>query len=187
MRITDVPRMEEEESRALVIALHAMLDGLRVGQRFTAEDIRRMHRAWLGGLYRWAGDYRSVQVSKGGFTFADARFIANLMVEYESGPLATFTPCWPAGRSAVAHALAVTHCELVLIHPFREGNGRCARILSTLMGAQAGLPPLVFDRLDGEQERYHAAIRAGLRSDYGLMTDLFEEILKDTLVEAEGA
>ncbi|TAK86063.1 MAG: hypothetical protein EPO20_09750 [Betaproteobacteria bacterium] len=30
-------------------------------------------------------------------------------------------------------ALAETHVELVLIHPFREGNGRIARALSTLM------------------------------------------------------
>ncbi len=32
------------------------------------------------------------------------------------------------------------HEELVLIHPFREGNGRVARLLSTLMAFQAGLP-----------------------------------------------
>jgi len=28
--------------------------------------------------------------------------------------------------------------ELILIHPFREGNGRIARFLSVLMALQAG-------------------------------------------------
>jgi len=40
--------------------------------------------------------------------------------------------------------MAVVHVELVLIHPFRDGNGRVARILSILMGLQAGLPALDF-------------------------------------------
>ena len=39
---------------------------------------------------------------------------------------------------------AAVHAEPILIHPFREGNGRCARLLATLMGLQAGLPALDF-------------------------------------------
>jgi fido (protein-threonine AMPylation protein) len=31
-------------------------------------------------------------------------------------------------------ALAVVHAEFILIHPFREGNGRCGRLLAILMG-----------------------------------------------------
>jgi len=185
LRITDEARMDEEELRALITATDAMLKGLDANQRFTAASIRHMHRAWLGGIYSWAGEYRSVQVSKGGFTFANARFIADRMEEYESGPLTTYTPCWPDERRSVAEALAVTHCELVLIHPFREGNGRCARILATLMGAQAGLPPLVFDRMDDDEPRYHEAIRTGLKRDYTPMTELFEEIIEASLGEAD--
>jgi len=33
---------------------------------------------------------------------------------------------------------AEVHTELVLIHPFREGNGRCSRILASIMALQAG-------------------------------------------------
>ncbi len=36
--------------------------------------------------------------------------------------------------------MAVTHTELILVHPFREGNGRLTRLLNTLMALQAGLP-----------------------------------------------
>ena len=41
-------------------------------------------------------------------------------------------------------ALAITNCELVLIHPYGEGNGRKPRLLETLMALQAGLPLLDF-------------------------------------------
>jgi len=37
-----------------------------------------------------------------------------------------------------ATALAEVHAELILIHPFREGNGRLARLLALLMALQAG-------------------------------------------------
>ncbi|MDT8395020.1 MAG: Fic family protein [bacterium] len=63
----------------------------------------------------------------------------------------------------VAESLAIVHAELVLIHPFREGNGRLARLLAMLMGLQAGLPMLVFDQMEGERrEAYLAAVRAGM-------------------------
>jgi fido (protein-threonine AMPylation protein) len=59
-----------------------------------------------------------------------------------------------ANRTDVVHALAETHVELVLILPFRDGNGRLARVLSTLMALQAGLPLLDFSLMAGL--RHHA-------------------------------
>jgi cell filamentation protein len=35
--------------------------------RFTADMIREMHRRWLGGIYSWAGTYRTVERQKGSF------------------------------------------------------------------------------------------------------------------------
>jgi cell filamentation protein len=49
-----------------------MIDETRVDQRFTAADIRRMHRLWLGEIYVWAGEYRQVNMAKGEFMFAAA-------------------------------------------------------------------------------------------------------------------
>jgi cell filamentation protein len=72
--------------------------------------------------------------------------------------------------------------ELVLIHPFREGNGRLARILSTLMALQAGLPLLDFSLITGERkETYFAAVQAGLDKNYKPMEQLFTEIIERSL------
>jgi hypothetical protein len=127
-----------------------------------------MHESWLGAIYPWAGQYRQVDVSKGDFRFANARQIERLMSELERGPLAELTPCRAGAIAKVANAIGVVHAELVLIHPFREGNGRCARLLATLMGLQAGLPPLRFGALDGRnRKRYFAAVNAAMGGTTG--------------------
>ena len=136
--------MNHVESLALEGATNAAIDETETDHRFTSADIRRLHALWLRDIYTWAGEYRSVNVSRDGFMFASARFIPQLMRELEEGPLRSYTPCRAQDVAGQAVALAITHAELILIHPFREGNGRCARLLATLMGLQAGLPALNF-------------------------------------------
>ena len=150
--------------------------------RFTAEDICQMHRRWLGGIYAWAGAYRRVNVSKDGFPFAAASRIPALMEDFSRDALARRTPCRAVGREETASALAETHVELVLIHPFREGNGRIARVLATLMALQAGLPPLDFSLIAGRaRNAYFAAVQAGMDRKYEPMAKLFGEIIERSL------
>src|SRR5256885_11927859 len=96
---------------------------------------------------RGAGEYRSVNIGKAGFQFAHAPLISGLMAELERGALRAHTPCREANDADVAQALAEVHAELILVHPFREGNGRLARLLALLMALQAGLPPPVLSPL----------------------------------------
>ena len=128
----------EENPPALLIATQQIIDETRVDQRFTAGEIRRMHQLWLGEIYEWAGEYRGVNIAKGAFMFAAAIQIPRLMRDLESGPLGEYTPCSFNTTAAQASALAIVHTELILIHPFRDGNGRCARLLAVLMGYRPG-------------------------------------------------
>lgn len=78
--------------------------------------------------------------------------------------------------------MAETHTELVLIHPFREGNGRVARVLSTLMALQAGMPLLDFSSIAEEKKQnYFTAVQAGLDKNYQPMEKIFSEIIERTL------
>jgi len=159
-----------------------LIDETRLDQRFTADDVRQTHRTWLAQIYVWAGEYRQVNITKSGFMFAAANQVARLMGEFEHGPLRDYTPCRFELADEQAQALAVVHAELILIHPFREGNGRCARLLSTLMGLQAGLPALDFSGVRGEEKRrYVAAVHAALDRHYGPMTTVFRRIIGRTL------
>jgi cell filamentation protein len=181
--ITSLAEMQQAETMALLRTTEAMADSFDQDHRFTAQDLCAMHRHWLGGIYSWAGKYRNVMMSKGGFPFASPAFIPQLMTAFEKEHLAVHTPCH-GDDEAVATSLAIVHVEIVLIHPFREGNGRLSRLLAMLMGLQADLPILVFDEMEGKRrERYFAAVRAGMGGDYAPMKDIFMRIIAQSRQE----
>ena len=110
------------------------------------EAYRAIHRHLFQDVYQWAGEYRTVRVSKGSSAFcypdhidremrslfdqlADENFLRDLEVESFS--------------AKAAHFMA----ELNAIHPFREGNGRTQNIFLALLADRAG-HPLDFARLD---------------------------------------
>jgi cell filamentation protein len=174
--------MSRAESEALLQAQDRLVDVFSLNHRFTAKDVCKMHRVWLGHIYPWAGEYRSVNIAKGDFHFAAAGQVQRLMTQLERKFLARHTPCRATNHDEIATALAVVHAELILIHPFREGNGRCARLLALLMGLQAGLPPLDFGALSGKGKRnYIAAIHAAVVSDYAPMTAIFAAVIRRSL------
>ena len=174
--------MDEVEAREQKRALKEILSVYSLHHRFKALDICRMHKIWLGVIYQWAGRYRQVNLSKGAFPFAAAGRIPDLMDGFEKGPLRRFTPCLFATQPEVVHALAVVHTELVLIHPFREGNGRVARMFAIVMAVQAGLPPLDFGHLEGrKKQEYFRAVQAGMNYDYAPMEEILTGVIERTL------
>jgi cell filamentation protein len=174
--------MDRLEGLEQLRALRELIKIYGKRHRFTAADVRRIHRIWLENIYPWAGKYRRVNLTKDNFTFAAASQVARLMEELEKGPLREFTPCKFDTIGKTIKALTVVHTELLLIHPFRDGNGRVARLLATLMALQAELPPLDFGSLKGRRRKaYYAAIQAGLDRDYKPMEDVFNGVIRKTL------
>ena len=179
--IVDPIEMDRLEAAELARTLNAMINEVDRDHRFVATDVCRMHTQWLGGVYNWAGSYRSVNLQKDGFPFAAANLINGLMADLEAGALKRYTPCRFPDVDAISGALAEVHVELVLIHPFREGNGRISRALATLMALQAGLPLLDFSLITGEaKSHYFAAIHAGMDRNYAPMRGLFAKIISAT-------
>lgn len=180
--ITRKREMDHVEAREQLRALEELIGIYDERHRFTAADVRRIHKIWLGPIYAWAGEYRQVNVSKADFPFAAAAQIPRLMAEIEKGPLREFTPCRFASRDEAVRAIAIVHTELMLIHPFREGNGRVGRLLAILMALQARLSPLDFRGIKGRKRReYFSAVRAGLDRDYGPMERIFRGVVRRTL------
>ena len=178
--------MDQIEGQSQVRALDRLVRLYDSQHQFTAADICQIHREWLGDIYHWAGHYRQVNLGKDDFTFAAARWIPKLMAEFESGSLASNTPCRNMKLREVVQALAQVHTELLLIHPFRDGNGRMARLLAILMALQADLPVLDFSNIKGrKREEYFAAVRSGINADYGPMERIFEIVVEETLSRYE--
>ena len=126
-----------------------------------------------------------MNVSKGDFMFAASGRIPALMAEFERDVLSRCTPCRCSTHEEVVRALAEAHVELVLIHPFRDGNGRVSRVLTTLMALQAGLPLLDFSLIAEERkENYFAAVRTGLDRNYRPMAKIFAEVIERSVAES---
>ena len=180
--ISGVRAMQFAESRALEAVEEVLLTRFAAGHRFTADDVRRIHRLWLGDIYQWAGEYRNLNIAKGGFMFAAAQQVPRMMNEFEVRFLRSLTPCAGMGEAELVATLARTHAELVIIHPFCEGNGRCARLLAWLMALQAGSPPLDFSPFQGRgKHHYIAAIHAAFSANYEPMETMFSRVVRRTL------
>jgi len=103
------------------------------------------------------------------------------MQDFEKGPLQEYTPCQFKADDEVITALAVVHTELMLIHPFREGNGRAGRLLAVLMAFQAGMPGLDYTGIRGRKRKeYFAAVQAGMERNYEPMKKIFGSVLSRT-------
>lgn len=156
--------------------LFVLRDHLPAGP-LTVRMIRDWHRRWLGNLYDWAGHERSVNMSKDGFPFAAADRIPGLLRIFERDVLLRHTPCHGLDRQGLVFAIARTHVEFILIHPFREGNGRISRLLADVMASQAGAGPLDYGAWEMNRTRYILAIQAGMTGDYSPMCDCVEQVL----------
>ncbi len=180
--IIDPDEMDRMEARALVKATDILIRQYDQGHQFSAADICYLHKTWLGEIYEWAGRYRKINITKEDFTFAMAAQIHKLMEQFEQSQLIQYTPCEFKNREEVVKALAEVHTELLLIHPFREGNGRVARLLSMLMALQAELPILDFSLIsEHKKKEYITAVHAGMDRNYQPMEALFSEIIEKSI------
>lgn len=180
--IIDSDEMDRIEAEALIKATDALFHEYDADHQFCANDICYMHKVWLREIYEWAGQYRRVNISNDDFSFAMAAQIPKLMEQFELAQLAKFTPCTFSDRVEIIKALAEVHTELVLIHPFREGNGRCSRILASIMALQAGLPILDFSLITGPKKSgYFTAVQIGMDRNYEPMEQLFANMIESSI------
>lgn len=175
--IVDPADMAEAELILLEKLYQAVLIDDLPDRRLQILDLKTWHRRWLGNLYDWAGEERTVNVSKGNFHFAAAAQIPRLLAEFERDHLARLTPCWALDADRLAEAIAVTHVELILIHPFREGNGRLSRLLADVIAVQAGRDPLDYSVWDADRSAYFNAIQQGVGRDYAPMKRLVAQAM----------
>lgn len=142
--------------------------------------IQNWHRLWLGNIYDWAGDIRKVNMSKGGFPFAGAIHIPKQLEAFEQDYLSRFSDLESCSEETLIHFLTESHIEFILIHPFREGNGRISRLLMDVMVTQAGFEPLDYSLMEQNKEYYFKSIQAGVGKDYQPLSRLLVDIFKQS-------
>lgn len=82
----------------------------------TTKGLQQIHQYLFGGLYDFAGQIREQNIAKGGFRFANALYLNEILVKIEQLPEDTF------------NQVVAKYVEMNIAHPFIEGNGRSMRI-----------------------------------------------------------
>ena len=112
---TDLAREEERISKkkALELFESGVLDTLPAGKFST---LQKIHEYLFSDIYNFAGKVRSVNIAKGNFRFAPLMYLEASLSNIDNMPQSTFDE------------IIEKYVEMNVAHPFREGNGRSARI-----------------------------------------------------------
>lgn len=147
--------------------------------KFDVKYIMKIHQMALGHLYSFAGKYRDVNMTKGGFPFAAAKFLPQTMEAFDREILRTL-PNKYANKEDLIYDIARVHAELLYIHPFREGNGRTARILANLMCRKQGYRSLKFEKVGQDEfDIYVSAVQQAMDKKYDLMAEFIRSIFQE--------
>ncbi|MDR1169470.1 MAG: Fic family protein [Prevotellaceae bacterium] len=108
----------QSKKKAYTLFESDLLKSLDAG---TVKCLQQIHAYLFGGLYDFAGQIRTKNISKGGFTFAPCQYFDVTLNTIERMPETTFDE------------IIDKYVEMNVAHPFMEGNGRSARIWLDLM------------------------------------------------------
>lgn len=135
--------------------------------------MRNLHQQLFSELYEWAGELRNVDISKGGTRFCTC---TRMVAESEKLFSALEKENWLKNLSKedFCNKLSEYYCELNMIHPFREGNGRVQRLLFEHLALSAGYD---LDWGNVQRDEWTEANMDGVHVNYEPMAQIFKRIV----------
>jgi cell filamentation protein len=119
-------RILEAAEADLVAARSRELAQSPLKGHFDLKHLQAIHRYLFGDLYEWAGELRTVDISKNDNFFAHHAHIA-AAAESIFAKLASENLLAKLAPSEFSNRAAYYFAEINALHPFREGNGRTQR------------------------------------------------------------
>lgn len=136
----------------------------------TLKCLQQIHAYIFGGLYDFAGQVRTKNISKGGFTFANCMHFPDTLQVIERMAETTFDE------------IMDKYVEMNVAHPFMEGNGRSTRIWLDLMLKRSLRRCVDWSRID--KNEYLAAMRESV-ADSAHVKRLVESALTPLINDRE--
>ncbi|MBP5349276.1 MAG: Fic family protein [Clostridia bacterium] len=158
---------EKSKQKAYELFDSGFVDNIEVG---TVKGLQQIHSYIFGGLFDFAGQIRTVNISKGGFAFAPVRFLRDNLSKIEQMPEDSFD------------AIADKYVEMNVAHPFREGNGRSTRIWLDLILKKNLKQCVDWSRID--KTKYLTAMRESVVDPTKIKT-LLKSALTDDIFNRE--
>jgi cell filamentation protein len=172
--VEDATELEELEARIVAARSRELVKSPLKG-RFNLAHLQAIHRYLFGDLYEWAGQIRTVDISKNGHMFAHHAHIAGAAGEiFHKLEVEKYL----AGLGVDAFCLRAAYYfgEINALHPFREGNGRTQREFLSHLAHASGYY-IAWEDVD-PSEMMKASI-ASFLGDLSGLTAILREHLKE--------
>ncbi len=157
----------QSRKKAYTLFESGLLNSLEPG---SIRCLQQIHAYLFGGLYEFAGQLRTKNISKGGFTFANCLHFPTIIPTIERMPETTLDE------------IADKYVEMNVVHPFMEGNGRSTRIWLDLMLRRSLKRCVDWSRID--KNEYLTAMRESV-VDTTHIKALLSEALTDKINDRE--
>jgi len=141
---------------------------------FDLKHLQAIHKELFKDVYDWAGEIRTVGISKGGSSFAPPALIEQYGNSTVFADLKKDNLLQGMEKEQLVERLSHHFSEINALHPFREGNGRATRVFITELVKQTG-HSLDFDKVDPD-----AWIKASRASFVGQMEPI-QDIFRDSV------
>lgn len=178
LNLTENSKINEVELVGVLGARLWAIETLAADTTFSLSYLYEIHRRAFGELYDFAGNLRTVDMSKDGFSFPSAKFLPQSLATFESTFLEPINKNEWKDDLVLLNHIAAMHAELLYIHPFREGNGRTIRLFTDIISLLKRGEELNFEIINrGDNfQRYIRAVQEAAAGKYTLMQELFLEL-----------
>jgi cell filamentation protein len=138
-----------------------------------------IHRYLFQDIYKWAGEKRTVEISKGGRQFFPIDHFATAFV-YIDNLILEYRAIDKSDKAKIARKLAEILDTVNYLHPFREGNGRTQREFLRTLALEKGLTLNLnpADNVDVYERYMRGTIDGDVEKLAGLIGELVEKMSK---------
>lgn len=144
--------------------------------QFDLAHLKAIHAHVFQDVYEWAGQLRTVNISKGGTTFAQPAFIES-EGKRMSAALAAEKHLQGLGKPKFVERLAHHYADWNALHPFREGNGRATREFLAQLARGAGYE-LDQTNIDNSKDQWNQAAKRSFAGDLEPIKAIFNEAVR---------
>ncbi len=141
---------------------------------FDLKHLQAIHKHLFQDVYEWAGQVRTVEISKGSSQFQFRQYIETGMADVHRR-IAGTNYFKGFSREDFAVKAGTIVGDVNYVHPFREGNGRCQLLYLRQLASRAGLE-LDLSKID--PKAWLEASRRAHQADYDPMCHAIGQTLR---------
>ncbi|TPE41071.1 Fic/DOC family protein [Pontibacter mangrovi] len=176
--ISDKAQLNELEAKGVLRAEEFMLD-LDFPVKISTSLILDIHRTAFGEIYEWAGKWRNKDLQVGFYTPPKFFDVPRLMSEFIYDLNYRLQNLNSNDTNALVKELAWAHHRTVHIHPFVNGNGRSARLITDLLAYMHGYQSVELYQREGDgRKKYLQAVKLADTYDFSELEQMIRAQLK---------